>query len=171
MENNKNEPKKLILDKEGYEKFIKDIKEVEEKLLEIRLYKGTEAIYQGDNWHDNPALYQAESEERSLMLKLHEMKEQSENVEIVEKSENFDVVQIGDVLLLNMIFALNDSEEMIIKLVGRVGKINAEISEVSVESPLGKAIYEKRVSDSVSYIVNDKQFNVDIVKKIDLEKN
>lgn len=55
---------KIRMDKEGLEKFKLEIRSVEDELSEIRMYKGKTAIYQGDNWHDNPELYQTEAKEK-----------------------------------------------------------------------------------------------------------
>ena len=51
----------MKLSKQGYEDYLKVINEKEKELADLRLYKGRDAIYQGDNWHDNPTLYQTES--------------------------------------------------------------------------------------------------------------
>ncbi len=170
MKNNKKEVKKLIMDEKGLELFKQDIIKLEKKLDDIRLYKGKDAIFQGDNWHDNPTLYQTESEERALMVQLADMKKQLENIEVVERDHESDSIQIGDALIINMIFALDDSEELAIKLVGRTSDsaLEADIKEISADSPLGMAIYKKNISDRVSYTVNGKQIDVDIISRIDL---
>ena len=45
---------KFKLNKQGYEAYQKEIERKEKELADLRIYKGTDAIFQGDNWHDNP---------------------------------------------------------------------------------------------------------------------
>ena len=78
------EIKKIKMDQEGFEQYLKQIEKLEEELSKTRLYKGKTAIFQGDNWHDNPELYQTEARERSLMQQITQMSANAQNIEIVE---------------------------------------------------------------------------------------
>lgn len=159
----------LKMDKEGYERFLSEIDEVQKKLDNVRKFKGEVAIHQGDNWHDNPTLYSTEAEERGLMRQLYDMKEQLKNIEIVEKSFDDDVVEIGDIINVAMSQINETPNEMIFKLVGHSPKWDAEISEISVNSPLGSSVYKKKIGDKTGYKVGERQFNVMILEKIKLE--
>ena len=77
----KNMEEKIKLNKEGYEDYLKSISEKEKQLADLRMYKGKDAIFQGDNWHDNPTLYQAELQEVSLMKEISDMKKKIQNIE------------------------------------------------------------------------------------------
>lgn len=161
----------LKMDKDGYEKYLEELKEIEKKLNEVRRYKGEVAIHQGDNWHDNPTLYSTESQERGLMRQLCDMKEQLKYIQIVEKSNDEMIVDIGDVINIALSTENEQPEEMFIKLVGHKGNFSSEINEISVNSPLGIAVYKKNVGENVSYKVNDNQFNVAILEKINMQLN
>ena len=103
--------KKIIkMDKEGFEKYKNQIVKLEEELANVRMYKGKTAIFQGDNWHDNPELYQTEAQERSLMQQIRDMKDNIRNIEIVEKNENSDTIDVGDIVLIETIFDEDDIE-------------------------------------------------------------
>lgn len=159
--------KKIIkMDKEGFEKYKNQIVKLEEELANVRMYKGKTAIFQGDNWHDNPELYQTEAQERSLMQQIRDMKDNIRNIEIVEKNENSDTIDVGDIVLIETIFDEDDIEEMTLKLVGGYGDLNCEIPEISINSPLGKSIYGKKVLEQTSYQVNGNIFNVLIKEKV-----
>lgn len=159
--------KKIIkMDKEGFEKYKNQIVKLEEELANVRMYKGKTAIFQGDNWHDNPELYQTEAQERSLMQQIRDMKDNIRNIEIVEKNENSDIIDVGDIVLIETIFDEDDIEEMTLKLVGGYGDLNCEIPEISINSPLGKSIYGKKVLEQTSYQVNGNIFNVLIKEKV-----
>lgn len=156
---------KIKMDKEGYENYLKQIADLEKQLNETRLYKGKTAIFQGDNWHDNPELYQTEANERTLMQQISRMRDNIRNIEIVERNLDMNVVDIGDFVLLDIIYSDDDIEELYIKLVGGEANFKKEIPEISINSPLGKSIYQKNIGDKTSYQVNDNIFNVFIKDK------
>ncbi len=161
----------MKLNKQGYEDYLKAIQKKEKDLAAVRLYKGTEAIYQGDNWHDNPTLYQTEMQERTLMREISEMRNNLLNAEIVENLGDESLIDIGDVVKINMIFSEDDIELETFKLVATNPNFdrNQEISEVSINSPLGKAIYHKKIGDMTSYKVNDETIQIEIIEKIQLD--
>ena len=157
----------MRLNKQGYEDYLKEIHEKEKELSDLRLYKGRDAIYQGDNWHDNPTLYQTEAKERSLMLEITKMKSELKNIEIIENSGNQILIDIGDIVKVEMFFSEVDKEECTFKLVATTPKsdIDAEIQEISINSPLGSAIYHRKIGDVTTYKVNDSTYTIKILKK------
>ena len=156
---------KMKLNKQGYEEYLKAIEEKEKQLADIRLYKGTEAIYQGDNWHDNPTLYQTESKERALMLEITEMKLKLQNAEIVENLGDESLIDIGDIVKVDIIFDEDDREEETFKLIATTPSLDAEVEEVSINSPIGAAVYHKKVGDFATYKVRDNTFKLEILEK------
>lgn len=156
---------KMKLNKQGYDEYLKAIEEKEKQLAAIRMYKGTDAIYQGDNWHDNPTLYQTEAQERALMVEISEMKQKLQNVEIVENLGNESLIDIGDIVRVDIIFAEDDREEEIFKLIATTPSFDAEIKEVSINSPIGAAVYHKKVGDFATYKVRDNTFKIEILEK------
>ena len=160
---------KIKLNKQGYEDYLKAIAEKEKQLADLRMYKGTDAIFQGDNWHDNPILYQAELQERSLMREIAEMKHKLQNnVEIVENLGDEEIIDIGDIVKIDMIFSEDDREEEIFKLVATTPnlKFGAELQEVSINSPIGNAMYCKKVGEIATYKVQDRTFTLQIKEKV-----
>ena len=87
-------------------------------------------------------------------------------VEIIETKVMDNLhINIGDVVDLLMIFDEFDQEEMTLELVGGEGK-TAE-NKVSINSPVGKAIYGHEVGEIVSYMVNKtNEVKVKILRKI-----
>lgn len=160
---------KLQMDQKGYQEYLEEISKLEKELNDLRKYKGTDAIFQGDNWHDNPTLYQTESQERSIMYRLKEMREKLLTIEIVEKIDNDELVDIGDTVLIDMIFAPDDQEEQIFTLIGGNPDFSLDIPQISINSPLGGAIYHKKIGDQASYTVQQKTIKVLIKQKLNLE--
>ena len=73
-------------------------------------------------------------------------------------------------IVADMIFSPDDMEEMTFKLVGASGDFNAEIQEISINSPLGSAVYKKKIGDTCSYSVNNRNFSVLLKHKMNLTK-
>lgn len=88
-------------------------------------------------------------------------------VEIIEMKimDNLHI-NIGDVVELLMIFDEFDQEEITLELVGGEGKSTE--NKISINSPIGKAIYGREVGDVVSYAPNkDSKVQVKILRKIE----
>ena len=167
----KNMEKKIKLNKQGYEDYLNEIARKEKKLADLRMYKGRDAIFQGDNWHDNPTLYQAELQEMALMKEIAEMKRRLNNIEIVENLGDDSLIDIGDVIKIDMIYSEDDREEEIFKLVATKPSFDmeSEINEVSINSPIGNAMYHRKIGDVVSYKVNDRTFTIELKEKVVLD--
>lgn len=159
----------IKMDKDGYNQYLREIEKLDEKLKKLRKYKGTEAIFLGDTWHDNPTLYQTENEERSIMFHIKDMRDKLKNIEIVEKTDNGELIDIGDTVVVDMIFGPGDTEEQIFTLIGGSPDFSLEIAQVSINSPLGSAVYQKRVGDKVTYTIQNTLINVEIKQKLNLE--
>ena len=157
---------KMKLNKQGYDEFLKAIEEKEKQLAAVRMYKGTDAIYQGDNWHDNPTLYQTEAQERALMVEISEMKQKLQNIEIVESLGNESLIDIGDIVRVDIIFNEGNRKEEVFKLIASSPSFDSEIKEVTINSPIGVAIYHKKVGDFATYKVRDKVFKIEIIEKM-----
>lgn len=164
--------KKLKLNKQGYEEYLQAISKKKKQLADLRMYKGNDAIYQGDNWHDNPTLYQTEMQERTLMREIAEMEYKLENdIEIVENLGDDSLIDIGDIVKIDMIFSADDREEGAFRLVATTPSFDmeAEITEISINSPLGNAMYHKKIGDIATYKVNDRTFTIELKEKVVLD--
>ena len=73
---------------------------------------------------------------------------------------------------MDMIYSESNVEEMFLKLVGGEANFRGDVPEISINSPLGKSIYQKKVGDRTSYQVNGRIFNVLIKgKELTQERN
>lgn len=168
MESNE---EKLFLDKASYQKLIEEVEKLKEKLSENAKEKGeaySGAV--GDGWHDNFAFEEANRQERMIFGQLRECYEKLQRVVIVEKAEDENLIDIGDIVNINIIFDLDDIDKIQFRLVGSVGtgaNGNHELQEVSINSPLGKAVYHKSVGEKTSYSVENRTYNIEIISKTD----
>lgn len=153
----------IYLDKLGYEQYLLQLQQAEDYLVEIRKYKGEVAIFQGDAWHDNPTLYQTEMNERIAIKSVADLKEGLRNIILVERKKNADNVAIGDIITI--IFQSSEqSNQRTFKLIAASPTNIGE--EVSINSPLGKAIWGRNIGECVEYIVRNDKIQVKIIKII-----
>lgn len=156
----------IYMDKEGYAEFLKSIEDLKDKIVKNDMDRS--AAFNagaGDGW-DSPEYEEIERISRGLNLELQEKYEMQSRIVLVEKNEDENLIGIGDVLSADI-----NNKEMIFKLVGGVASFSAEIREVTINSPIGKAVYKKKVGDICEYDVNGKKFTLVINKKIDLTKD
>ena len=151
---------KIYLDKVGYENYLKSLedikKEIDENAKLMSLYVSDDAY--GDGWHDNFAYEETMRKEAELFQKYNKKKSMLKDIVIVDKESNGTVSLNTKVELL---FIEDDTiEEYIL-----TGDINSNIDDnsITINSPLGSAIYGKKVGDKVSYKVGDNTYNVEIL--------
>ena len=89
---------------------------------------------------------------------------------LVERQNDEEIIDINDVLVIDICPSGEESDEMTFKLVGANGNFMAPLKEISVNSPLGTAVYKKPVGTQCSYSVQGNIINVLIKSKINLEE-
>ena len=159
----------ILVDQEGYTQFFKKLAMLEQqrKITATELSKSCNE-YVGDGWHDNPLYDDAMLKNRMVDYNIFKMLEQKKNLKIVDKKYDKKLVNIDDIIELEFIYSETDKESEIVKLTGKfIPDTNLEIQEVTLNSPIGKAIYNAKIGDYCSYNVGDKIINLHIVKRID----
>ncbi len=154
--------KKYKMTSDGYNKKIQELDKLKKdfRLNEIAMSKSYQSA-SGDGAHDNAEFEYLLANERMLANLINDLTTMINNTEIIEIGEvPDDIVNVNDVVSLNLLFAKDDKEFITIRLVGGTSEKD---DEVSLNSPLGKAIYRKKIGDVAMYTVNDKKINVEIV--------
>ena len=81
-----------------------------------------------------------------------------------------ELINIGDVLVLEIKYADDDIEKVKIKLTGNYSpntNLDNEIQEITLNSPLGKAIYQKNINDKdINYVVQNRKIEIKVIEKI-----
>ena len=165
------EKKEIVyLDKVGYEKLLEEINKIREELKELKLNKSDAYENGGDGFHDNFSFEDSERRERALIYLLAERTEYLERVEIVNKQDKNDIIDIGDLVSLTIDFD-GEKETDTYRLTGLSdASIDDGIINVTLNSPLGKVIYLQNVGIDTSYFVDNNKFLVHINEKISEEK-
>ena len=162
--------KDVLVDTEGFNQYYEELNKLKDLSLSIASI-GSESYADavGDGWHDNFAFEDTMRESRKIASRIDKMIEDEKNLKIVDKkSTSDDIIDIGDVLMIRVIYDIDDIEEYIIKLTGKYMINNdAKIKEVSLNSPIGRSIYLKSINDNdTHYYVNDKKISIKIINKI-----
>ena len=158
----------LILDETGYEAYLGEIQALEERLARLRKFKGEVAIYEGDAWHDNFTFEQTETEERMLMADIALRYERLSKATFVDNVASLGV-DLNDVVNLSITMGAK-KREMNVWVVSYKNSddiIDEEtkktIKQVTLDSPLGQAIYQKEEGEHFTYCVGEKKFDGEIV--------
>lgn len=151
--------KKNYVTKKGYAEYVKLLKDKEAEYQEH--LKGRSDY--GINTSDNCRSVDFDTKTNILLCEIADIKQTIFNLQIIEESFDTNVINIDDVVTVR----LEGEEPEKVKLVGGVPDISREggIICITINSPLGNALYKKQVGDVVSYIVKQNQFNVEILAK------
>lgn len=160
---------KIYLTNEGLEEYKNEIVILKDKLSKINTEKSiaySDAI--GDGWHDNFAYEDAKRQEDKIVAQINNLVRDSNYIEIVNVNEYYDnKVNINDIIELKFKYEDGSIDIDKFKLTGNwKSKDCDDYQEITLNSPLGKAIYMKEIKSKVEYTVNDKLIVVDILKKI-----
>lgn len=162
--------KDILVDTDGFNQYYEELNRLKELSLSIASI-GSESYADavGDGWHDNFAFEDAMRESRKIASRINKILEDEKYLKIVDKkSTSDDIIDIGDILTIRVTYDIDDIEEYTIKLTGKyMIDNNANIEEISLNSPIGRSIYLKNINDNnISYYVNDKKISIKIINKI-----
>ena len=162
--------KDVLVDTDGFNQYYEELNRLKDISLSIASI-GSESYADavGDGWHDNFAFEDTMRESRKIASRINKMLEDEKYLKIVDrKRTSDDIIDIGDILKIKVIYDIDDIEEYTIKLIGKyIIDNNAKIKEVSLNSPIGRSIYLKNINDNdTHYYVNDKKINIKIINKI-----
>lgn len=166
--NGANVPRPIIkMDAEGYDQLISEIASLRKKLSDVSRERPDDYII-GD-WEDNAISsgYMLKSQEITrIRYELENRLAKLPYIQIVEKLNNEELVDINDVVRVSYAQADNDERDFILRLVGKTPDMDSEIRQVSINSPMGQAIYGKPVGSSQTYMVGKNTFKVTIEEKL-----
>ena len=162
--------KDVLVDTDGFNQYYEELNRLKDISLSIASI-GSESYADavGDGWHDNFAFEDTMRESRKIASRINKMLEDEKYLKIVDKKSNSDdIIDVGDILKIKVIYDIDDIEEYTVKLTGKyMIDNNAKIKEVSLNSPIGRSIYLKNINDDdIGYYVNDKKISIKIINKI-----
>lgn len=158
----------IYLDAQGYNDILATIDELKERIRVNDLGRSEAYLNGSGTWEEMnaPEYEQIVQTEHMLVGQLDRQYELLANAELIEKHNDVDSIDIGNVLSVDMLFNNDEVEELTFKLVATNGGSNKNMKEVSINSPLGQAVYKKKIGDMCSYSVENNNISVLIKDKI-----
>lgn len=159
----------ILVDDEGRCQYYEELERLKNLSL-INSNAGSESYTScvGDGWHDNFAFEESMRESVKIASRIDRMIEEEKYLKVVHrKNYHNDIIDIGDILTILVIYDKDDKEEYIIKLTGKyLPNTDSLINEISLNSPIGRCIYLKSIyDDDICYYVNDKRVDIKVIKK------
>lgn len=161
--------KEILVDSDGRCQYYEELERLKSLSL-INSSVGSESYASavGDGWHDNFAFEDSMRESRKIASRIDRMIEEEKYLKVVHrKNYHNDIIDIGDVLTILVIYDEDDKEEYTIKLTGKyLPNTDSLTHEISLNSPIGKCIYLKSIyDDNICYYVNDRRIDIKVIKK------
>lgn len=156
----------IYLDEEGFKEHLKSIEILKEKLRKLKKEKTFAYENSGDGFHDNFEFDEARREMDKILYEIQEKTLQIEKIVIIEKKEE-DAIELNDILSLTLISG-NNTRTNLYKLVSTFKLANEDDQYVylSLNSPIGKAIYHKHEGEQVECEINGKKILIIIGNKV-----
>lgn len=160
--------KDILLDEDGYKQFINELEKLKQQSDNSAL-SGSDAYNNaiGDGWHDNFAFEESMRESRLIAKRIDDMYEKKKYIKIIEdKDIKESVINLNDTVLVEIIYSEDDKEKEYLKLTGKyIPNTDGTIKEITINSPLGKAIYKAKIGSIQKYQVGDRKIEVKIISK------
>ena len=157
----------ILVNVEGYKQFYNKLEELKDSsTANANVLSKAFNDYVGDGWHDNPAYEEAMRINRMIDNDILRMLEQTKKLKVIDDKYDPKLVNIDDVVNIEFIYSENDIEKEIIKLTGKyIPNMDLEIKEVTLNSPIGKAIYKKKIGNICSYQVGNNEIKIRIIER------
>lgn len=153
--------KRIYVTKEGYQQYLdalKDYKNAYAELLKTR-------VDYGKNSTENYQTGVFDMEAASLIYNIENMNKTISQLEIItDENAEEQTVNMGDVVNVQVIGA-DDIRK--VKIIGGVPDIlkDNDVVSITINSPMGNAIYKKKIGDVVTYKVRNNEFTAMIISK------
>ncbi len=154
----------MLLTKKALEEKQSELLGLQQRLAEVR--KEKKAILEqadGDGWHDNFAYELACRDEKVCYEQIAQLKDMINNATIIEVDENSkDKVLVGSIVELEIDYGAGDVERLTGELVSLSNNL-FDGSEITLNSPIGKAILERSKGDIIKCKLHDSQIQITII--------
>lgn len=168
----------LLMDQAGYERYLASIDILREEIRSLQKNRRAEnLVIDRDSWN-NTGTADIDRQERILLARLQDLIKDLSRIQIIERQNSAelgkDAIDLNDIIKIEYIFAEDDKEEETVRLVSVLGEKIDGVIDVSINSPLGSAIYQKKAGDTVSYKVEANAIKVtikDVVKEQKFGRN
>lgn len=150
----------IYLDREKYNAYLRSIEKAEENFLDIQRKKNDFVTEYGSDSYANSELHQLSVSEQIAYKTLVDLKETLSKIKVVNSADIADIITIGNIVTLCI--DMGDVHDILtFKLVAHSP---SNLEEVSIESPIGVAVINKRVQETVTYRVGKNTIQATILE-------
>ena len=148
----------MLLSMEGINQIDKLIKEESTKLKSIQKEKAEAFQNDTNSWHDNSSYDIAVEKENKAFDEINRLSKIKFEAEIIEYHYEKNKIDIGDKIIVEV-----GNDKFTVVLTGKF-IANKREDEITLNSPLGKAIYKRCVGEIVDYKVGEQINKVKIIE-------
>jgi transcription elongation factor GreA len=141
---NNTQEEKSILTKEGYDKLLEELND-RKKVKRVEIANNLEKATEQGDLSENSAYKQALEEKELNEAKIEELEATLANSKVIKEDSPSSVAGLGDKVTLE---AIPQGDKITYTLVGK-SETDPKEGLISIESPVGKAVYGKSVGDEV----------------------
>ena len=133
----------MVVDKNGFNQ----IGELIEKDRLRSAVRAKAIAFQNDTntCHDNSEYDDALEKENGAIMEINRLIDIKNKIEIIHKHNDPTLIDIGDVITVEM----NGDDVFDVILTGKY-LANSKIGEITLNSPMGNAIYKKKIGDEIN---------------------
>lgn len=141
---------KIYLTKEGYDKYLAELENMRKELANKLNNLSKLEMLSGESFY-------------TLTTDIKHKLDGLKRIVILDEVEQ-DIINVNDIVTVNMIYP--ETEETItFELVAGMPDLGSRIMKISVNSPLGKAVYQRKIGEELSYMVDNEKVNIQIISK------
>ena len=158
----------ILVDRDGYEQFMDVFEKLKNSMNDIAT-SGSEEYRNavGDGWHDNFAYEELKRDEKKVSAQIEKMIGEKKQLKVIDNTLKKDeLINIGDILKIEVIYDKSDVEVFEIKLTGKyLPDLESNIQEISLNSQMGRALYLKNVHNKILYKIHDEEVEIKVLEK------
>lgn len=141
---------KIYLTKEGYDKYLAELENMRKELANKLNNLSKLEMLSGESFY-------------TLTTNIKHKLDGLKRIVILDEVEQ-DIINVNDIVTVNMIYP-EIEETITFELVAGMPDLGSRIMKISVNSPLGKAVYQRKIGEELSYIVDNEKVNIQIISK------
>lgn len=158
------------LDNTGYNDYLQRVNILEERLKSFNATRADKAKkITLDEKYSTAEASDLARKEKSILEELQDLRKKGNQIQIIERHGDDTKVDISDRLLIEIMYAPDDVEELEVEITATIGSLPNEEDKVSINSPLGRALYGQAIGGIYAYQVDKRRMSVQIKQKLLVE--
>lgn len=159
----------IYFDENGYKAHLERIEELNKELDSVSS-KISQIILEGRKEDITSDYEKLIIIQKRLKEEIKTKRMETHRIVIVSRNDNSILLDIMDVVRVALKFPNGYEEEYVFELTAGDNDFTGEIDKISINEPLGKSIYRKKVGNVGSYEIKEGKVQVSILEKVKIKK-